>query len=114
MEVRCLVIELKPNSKSRIEEWASFILSKKKEALLTLQKEGVSIENFFFVEIELKDYLICYMRAKSFIQAAKVMEKSLYEIDAYHKQFQKDCWIKGIKAEPILELNRLLDEDKII
>jgi len=114
MEVKCIVIELKANSKERIEQWASFILSKKEQALLTLKKEGVSVENFFYVQIESKEYLIAYMRAKSFAQAAKVVEKSLCEIDIYHKQFQKDCWIKGIKTKSVLELDRLVDEHKII
>ena len=52
MEISCVVIELKPNSKARVEEWAAFILTNKEEALLTLENEGVTVENFFFTEIE--------------------------------------------------------------
>ena len=112
MEVRCVVIELKPNSKIRVEEWAAFILANKEDALSTLKCEGVKVENFFFVEIESKDYLIGYMRAKSMAQAHEAVEASLSEIDAYHKQFQKDCWVKGIRTEPVLALDRLIAEDE--
>jgi len=112
MDVSCIIIELKPNSKPRVEEWASFILSNKEETLSTLKNEGVTIENFFLATIESKDYLIGYMRAKSMEKARDVVKTSLSEIDAYHKQFQQDCWVKGIRTQSMLELNRLIDEDE--
>lgn len=107
MDVNCMVIELKPGSKARVEAWADFILSNRDDALLTLKNESVTLESFFFVEIESKDYLVGYMRAQSMETAHNVVKESLSEIDAYHKQFQKDCWVKGIKAEPVIELSRL-------
>lgn len=112
MDVSCVVIELKPDSKARVEEWASFILSNKEQALLTLKNEGVTVESFFFTTIESKDYLIGYMRAKSLEKAHDVVKESLSEIDAYHKQFQQDCWVKGIRTQSMLELDRLVAEDK--
>lgn len=111
MEASCVVIELKPNSRSRVQEWANFILANKDEACATLENEGVTLESFFLVEIESKDYLVGYMRAKSLKEAHEVVKTSLSEIDAYHKQFQQDCWVKGLKAEPVLELNRLDAEE---
>lgn len=114
MEVGCVVIELKPDSKKRVDQWASFILSKKDEALETLKNEGVTIESYFFVNIEGKDYLIGYMRAKSMKYAQEAVKKSLSEIDAYHQQFKKDCWEKAIKTQPILELNRIVGEENMV
>ncbi len=111
MEVSCVIIELKPNSKDRVKEWSSFILSNKEMALSTLKNEGVTVENFFLTEIEGKDYLIGYMRAKSMSDAHKAVKESLSEIDAYHQKFKQDCWAKGINADLVLELDRLVGEE---
>lgn len=114
MEISCVIIELKPGSKTRVNEWANFILSNEGSALSTLKDEGVTLESYFLVEIESKDYLLGYMRAKSVSKAHDVVKESLSAIDAYHKQFQKDCWVKGIKAKPILELSRLNAEGQSV
>ena len=107
MEASCTIIELKPNSRDRVEEWATFILSNENEALLTLENEKVTVENFFLATIDSTDYLICYMRAKSMKYAESAVKESLSRIDAYHQQFKKDCWGKGIKAELVLDLCRI-------
>ena len=111
MEISCTIIELKPNSRSRVEEWVSFILANKDEALKTLENEQVTIENFFLTTIDSKDYLIGYMRAKSMEYAVSVVKESLSEIDACHQQFKKDCWKKGIEAELMLDLSRIANEE---
>ena len=107
MEIRCIVIELKPDSRDKVDQWASFIKENKDKALDTLKNEGVVMENFFFVEIESKDYLVAYMQAESMQKAHQVVQDSLSEIDVYHKQFQQNNWVKGIEAEPVLILDRL-------
>ena len=111
MEVSCTVIELKPNSRNRVEAWASFILANKEKALLTLESEMVTVENFFFATIDSKDYLIGYMRAKSKEHATSVVKESLSKIDAYHQEFKKDCWKKGIETELMLDLSRIENEE---
>ena len=57
MDIRCVVIELKPDSFERVKEWANFIENNKKQALETLKKETVTVENFFFVTLDKKDFL---------------------------------------------------------
>jgi len=111
MDVSCVVIELKPNSLDRVKAWASYILNNKEEALLTLQNEKVSVENFFFINLDSKDYLVGYMRAKSMEYAHKVVQKSISELDAYHQQFKQECWVNAKPANLVLELNRLVDEE---
>jgi len=111
MEIRCVVIELKPDSFERVKEWADFIENNKKQALETLKKETVTVENFFFVTLDKKDFLIGYMRAKSFNSASEAIEKSLIEIDAYHKKFQKDTWINGTKGKLMVNLSRIPNEE---
>ena len=113
MEIRCVVIELKPNSFERVKEWASFIEKNKKHALETLKGETVTVENFFFVTLEGKDFLIGYMRAKSFDSASEIIKESLAEIDAYHKKFQKDTWVNGTKGKLMVNLSRIPNEESI-
>ena len=113
MEIDCAIIELKPNSHERVREWASHILKNKGEAVETLKNEGVTIESFFLVEIEDKDYLIGYMRAKSREKAQEVVKKSLSEIDAYHQKFKKDTWVRSIQSELMFDLSRIEGEDEI-
>ena len=51
MDVKCVVIELKPNSLSRVKEWVSFVKENEAEALQSLENEGVTVENFFLFAI---------------------------------------------------------------
>ena len=87
MDVSCIVVELKPNSTDRVRKWAEFILENRSEALETLKNEGVTIESFFFLTIQSKDYLIGYMRAKSMEYAHEAVKRSLSEVDVYHQAF---------------------------
>lgn len=104
METSCVVIELKKNSLGRVREWAAFINTHREEALATLKNEGVTIESFFLVKLEDKDYLIGFMRAKSMEKAHEAVKQSLSEIDAYHQQFKKDTWLNGYRGELLVDL----------
>lgn len=111
MDKNCVVIELKKNSLGRVREWAAFINAHREEALATLKNEGVTIESFFLVRLEEKDYLIGLMRAKSMEKADAAVKQSLSEIDAYHRSFQKDTWAKGNRGELLVDLSRITDEE---
>lgn len=113
MEVSCILIELKPDSRARVEEWAAHITANRPEAIATLENEGVTIESFFSLSINGKDYLICYMRAGCMAKAHDVVEKSISKIDAYHKKFQKDTWVSGNRAELLFDLSRISNEQSI-
>jgi hypothetical protein len=110
MDVSCVVVELKPGSIGRVKEWAKFILDNREEALATLENEGVTIESFFFLTLESKDYLIGYMRAKSMERAHEAVKHSLSQVDAYHQQFKKDTWVGGATAELMFDLSRVQSE----
>ena len=45
-------------------------------------------------------------------QAHEAVEASLSKIDTYHTQFQKDCWVRGIRTESVLTLDRLVAEEE--
>jgi hypothetical protein len=111
MDKSCVVIELKKNSLGRVREWAAFINKHRDEALATLKNEGVTIESFFFVRIEDKDYLVSFMRAKSMEHAHEAVKHSLSKIDAYHQQFKKDAWLKGNRGELLVDLSIITDEE---
>ncbi len=52
------------------------------------------------------------MRAKSFETASNAVEESILVIDAYHRKFQKDVWVNGTRAELIVSLSRLSNEEE--
>ena len=105
MKTRCGKIELKPGSLERVREWALEINNRSDEALATLVDEGVVIESVFLDETEHGDFLIYYMRAIDFEQSSAVVRKSTHSIDAFHRQFQKDCWAGRKPLEKLVDLD---------
>ena len=104
MDVIASIIELKPNSLDRVEEWAKTLNYRADEAIATLQDEGVTIESWFHLSLDGKDYLLCYMRAESIKKAQEVVKSSPHAIDAYHQQFKKDTWVVGKAARLLIDL----------
>ncbi len=98
MEVMMRLIELKPNSAEKVQAWAEHINAHRANALASLQAEGVSIESWFSLSLDGKEYLVCYMRADSMEKAQQVAATSENPIDAYHQQFKVDTWVRGAGA----------------
>ncbi len=109
-EVRCVKIELKPDSLERVREWAAYISAHKLEALVTLEDESIVFESFFLDSSDAGDYLIGYIRAGSLAQAAGAVRISTYELDAYHQAFKEATWASGRALELLVDLNRLEQE----
>jgi len=103
MDVVASIIELKPNSLDRVEEWATTLNKCADEAIATLQDEGVRIESWFYLALDEKDYLLCYMRAESIKKAHQVVQSSPHAIDAYHQQFKRDTWGVGKSARLLVD-----------
>ena len=104
MEIIAGVIELKPDSMERVEEWAKTLNERIDEAIETLKDEGVELESWFHLNLDGKDYLLSYMRADSLNKAQEVVKTSKHKIDAYHQQFKKDTWLKGTRAKLLVDL----------
>jgi len=102
----CARVRLKPNSISRVREWANHIQQHKAEALQTLRAEGVSIETVFLESTTEGDFLVYYMRAMSLAQAKLVAVQSMAAIDQYHKVFKRDSWAEVVKLELLLDLEQ--------
>ena len=103
MDVVASIIELKPNSLDRVEEWATTLNKHADQAVATLQDEGVRVESWFHLSIDNKDYLLCYIRAESIEKAHQVARSSPHAIDAYHQQFKKDTWEVGKSARLLVD-----------
>jgi hypothetical protein len=104
MDVVASIIELKPNSLDRVEEWATTLNKCADEAIATLQDEGVKIESWFHLSLDDKDYLLCYMRTESIKKAHQAVRFSPHAIDAYHQKFKEDTWGVGKSARLLVDL----------
>ena len=104
MEIIAGLIELKPNSMAKVEEWAKTINDRKDEATETLKDEGVMLESYFHLELAGKDYLLTYMRAESIAKAQDVVKSSQHAIDVYHQSFKNETWLKGTRAKLLVDL----------
>ncbi|MFT3757974.1 DUF6176 family protein [Thauera sp.] len=105
-DVVCAKVWLKPGSEARVREWTSYINAHRNEALQTLQEEGVSIESVFFDATSDGPCLIYYMRSASEEQAIAIARKSTHAIDAYHKAFKSETWLKVERMELLVDLCR--------
>ena len=95
MDVFARLIQRKPNSRKRVQEWVDEITSRRSEAMETLKQEGVSVESYHLMTLEDVDYLLLYMRSENLNQAVQAGAESDSEIDAIHQQFKFDTWIRG-------------------
>ncbi|MCG8393784.1 MAG: DUF6176 family protein [Pseudomonadales bacterium] len=102
MDVIAGLIELKPGSASEVEDWKNFIDSHREQALKSLRAEGVNIESWFSLRLDGKDYLLCYMRADSIEKSQQVMAASANPVDARHRQFKENAWVRGSHVQTTL------------
>ena len=98
MEIFARLIELKPGSADRVAAWADHLNAHRAAAVAAIESEGVAIESWFSLSLNGKDYLLCYMRAKSMQRSQDVAAKSENPVDAYHQQFKVDTWVRGAGA----------------
>ena len=104
MDVTAVLIELKPNTERTVEAWAAHIAEHRDEALETLRAERVSVESWFSLSLDGKEYLLAYMRSESAEAAAAVARRSSAAIDEYHRRFKEDAWLRGINARLLVDL----------
>lgn len=93
MDLSATLIELKPNTAILVEDWAEFIKSNLELALDSIESEGVEIESWFLLQLDGKDYLLCYMRARSMKNALEVGNTSENPVDIFHKHFLKSACV---------------------
>ena len=103
MDIGAVLIHLKPNAMANVEAWQTELNLRKEEAIETLMAEGVHIESWFFLELDKKQYLLAYMRAKDIKQAQVVGRKSNFPIDEVHKVFKQN-WEKVIQIQLLVDL----------
>ena len=109
LQTRCWKIKLKPGAVERAREWARTINSRTDEALETLRDEGVIVESVFLERTEQGDFLIGFMKAESFDQAAEAVSKTVHAIDEYHRKFKQEAWGERTELELLVDLDRILE-----
>jgi hypothetical protein len=108
-ETRCMKIKLKEGSLERVREWAETINRRRDEALETLRDEEVVIESAFLDSTPEGDFLIYFMKAKSFEQVAEAFQKSIHAIDEYHREFLRDVSLERSPLELLIDLERITE-----
>ncbi|MBD9484291.1 hypothetical protein IB229_14995 [Pseudomonas sp. PDM14] len=92
MDVKAVLIKLKPDSQVHLATWLSEITRLKDEAITSIRNEGISVESWFEVQIAGEQYLLAYIRAGDAARAAEVAASSTLEVDRMHQQFKRDTW----------------------
>lgn len=106
MESKCVRIRINDGMLPRVREWAKTLNSRSDEVLTTLRDEGVQLEMAFLEESSEGNFLIYVMRAESFEKARSIADQSPHPIDAYHKQFIKECWGERRRPELLIDFDR--------
>lgn len=106
-ETRCFKVRLKPDSIERVREWAAMINARKDEAIESLKDETVVVESVFLDRTAEGDFLIGYMKAVSFEKNREAVQKSVREIDDYHRQFKQATWAEHKELELLVDLERI-------
>jgi len=107
MDIKAVLIKLKPNSERNIEAWKNEIERLRDQAIQSLRNEDISVESWFKTEISGEKYLLAYIRSNDIEKAHGIATKSILEVDKIHQQFKKDCWEKegNIKFELLVDLS---------
>ena len=103
-ETQCVRVELAPDSYDRVQSWANEIRRRRREAIITLVKEGVVVESVFYEEMGDQAYLIYYLRAADMERAIEVGGELIDDLQRYHHQFKRDVWKSVRPLELVLDL----------
>lgn len=105
-ETRCFKVKLKPGSIEKVREWAKTINARKDEAIAALRDEKVILEAVFLDQTAGGDFLIGIMKGEIFEQAREIVQKSVHEIDKFHRQFKAETWETHESLEILVDLDR--------
>lgn len=108
-ETKCVKVKLKPGSLQRVRAWADELKNRREEALETMRDEGVVVESAFLDSTSEGDFLMYYMKAESFEQAAAVVKQSMHAIDAYHQAFKQETTESDTQLELLMDLDRIIE-----
>lgn len=111
MDVGCVVIELKSGTGGMVADWARHLSENHAEAVATLAQEGVTVESWFQVSLQGKDYLIAMMRAADLGAAHEAVKTSTSAIDAFHQAFKRAAWGERFQASLLVDLSRIPNEE---
>lgn len=107
MDVKAVLIRLKPDTSTQVTEWQERILQLKAQAIDSVRNEGIEVESWFQVQIAGEHYLLAYIRSDDIARAEAVGAQSTLEVDAVHRQFKLDAWDRSgmIECELLVDLH---------
>ena len=92
MDVKAVLIRLKPDTATQVADWQARILQLKEQAIESIRNEGIEVESWFQVIIANEQYLLAYIRTADIARAQAIGAQSTLEVDAVHRQFKLDTW----------------------
>jgi len=109
MDVKAVLIKLKPNSENDVQSWKNEIERLRDQAIQSLRNENITIESWFKTEISGEKYLLAYIRANDIKKSQKIAANSTLEVDKIHQQFKRNCFEKNdnINFELLVDLSNL-------
>jgi hypothetical protein len=109
VETTCVKVRLKPGSLDRVRAWASELNRRSDEVFATLRDERVIAESVFLDQTSDGDFLIYYLKARSFEEARQAAQQSQHEVDAYHEEFKRDTWDTRKPLELLIDFENFTD-----
>ncbi|WP_252273012.1 DUF6176 family protein [Pseudomonas subflava] len=106
MDVKAVLICLKPDTAPRVADWQTRILQLKEQAIESIRNEGIEVESWFQVQLAGEHYLLAYIRSGDIARAEAIGAESTLEVDAVHRQFKLDAWDRNgmIECELLVDL----------
>ena len=92
MDVKAVLIRLKPDTTTQVTDWQTRILQLKEQAIESIRSEGIEVESWFQVQIAGEHYLLAYIRSGDIARAEAIGAESTLEVDAVHRQFKLETW----------------------
>lgn len=107
MDVKAVLIKLKPDTDQSVKHWQAQIERLKEEAIESIRNEGITIESWFQAEISGDKYLLAYLRSENLEQAYRITAASKLEVDKVHQQFKRSTWDRHgiVDCELLIDLS---------
>ncbi len=95
---------IKPGKTQSLRDWYTELESRRDEALLTLENEGVRQEAAFILPTEHGDLLAVFIEVDDMDAANQAFNSSPFEIDREHAQVMNECTVGGSSGRTQAEL----------
>jgi len=88
MRVELTRYRVKPDKIARVDEWLKVLNARMEETIVTLERQKMYVEVVFRERYQNEDFLYWFSIQH---ETGERIESSLYEIDAVHSAFSREC-----------------------